>query len=176
MDLTHPAHWPQTGSFAHAASGICEFEAFTKRAFMNAWKEHAHYTRRYVDVWWFPNSTQALSETKTLSSPASLGWNMNDVRKPFERTRIAVTSTEKCTSRRGTMIECNGSEMMRGAAIERLLLLRRHSSAPSWWAVTHSDGHNEISLHTRVWECCNFSAFEAGPRASGKLNLRGSGI
>lgn len=56
---------------------------------------------------------------------------MNDVRKLFERTRIAVTSTEKCTSRRGTMIECNGSEMKRGAAIERLLLLRRHPDEPS---------------------------------------------
>lgn len=174
MDLTHPARWPETGSFWSSQRTRCIGDlwiwSFNKAGIYGC----SLYTQ--VCGCMFPNSTQALSETKTLSSPASLSWNMNDVRKLFERTRIAVTSTEKCTSRRGTMIECNGSEMKRGAAIERLLLLRRHSSAPSWRAVTHSGGHKEISLHTGVWERCDFSTFEAGPRTSGKLNLRGSGI
>lgn len=88
----------------------------------------AHYTRRYVDVC-FQTAHRPFQRPKhfPVLLPSVEIWMMlgNCL------SAHGLLWLQQKNALLGTMIECNGSEMKRGAAIERLLLLRRHPDEPS---------------------------------------------
>lgn len=121
---------------------------------------------------WFLNGTQAVPGN-TYRARSILRWKKKVFLPPsWSRIMNALFSTdglsrtdcrplfpENFTSWSAGMIERDGTEMKRGAAMLRLLLPLRAASPISGpgRAVSHLKGDNAISPHTRVWIRCNFS-------------------
>lgn len=118
-------------------------------------KRHTGRSREHV-----PSAVHPAVEKKVFPPPS---WSriMNALFSTggLSRTDCRPLFPEKCTSWSAGMIERDGTEMKRGAAMLRLLLPLRAASPISGpgRAVSHLKGDNAISPHTRVWIRCNFS-------------------
>lgn len=118
-------------------------------------KRHTGRSREHV-----PSAVHPAVEKKVFLPPS---WSriMNALFSTdgLSRTDCRPLFPENFTSWSAGMIERDGTEMKRGAAMLRLLLPLRAASPISGpgRAVSHLKGDNAISPHTRVWIRCNFS-------------------